>query len=83
MVRTTGFPVPRTQREIDRYCASPGQACSYKVGHTVWNRVRDHARHELGSRFDLKQFHQILLKGALPLTILEQEVNRWIASQRA
>ena len=83
MVRTTGFPVPRTQREIDRYCVAPGQACSYKVGHVMWERVRANARQALGDRFDLKQFHQILLKGALPLTILEQEVGRWVASQRA
>ncbi|WP_114952488.1 DUF885 domain-containing protein [Sphingosinicella terrae] len=83
MVRTTGFPVPRTQREIDRYCASPGQACSYKVGHTVWVRLRGEAQAALGDRFDLRQFHQILLKGALPLTILEQEVDRWVAAQRA
>jgi uncharacterized protein (DUF885 family) len=83
MVRTTGFPVPRTQREIDRYCVSPGQACSYKVGHVMWERVRANARQALGDRFDLKQFHQILLKGALPLTILEQEVGRWVAAQRA
>ena len=83
MVRNTGFPVPRTQREIDRYCASPGQACSYKVGHTVWTRLRGEAQAALGGRFDLRQFHQILLKGALPLTILEQEVDRWVASQQA
>jgi uncharacterized protein (DUF885 family) len=83
MVRTTGFPVPRTQREIDRYCVAPGQACSYKVGHVMWERVRANARAALGDRFDLKQFHQILLKGALPLTILEAEVGRWVASQRA
>jgi uncharacterized protein (DUF885 family) len=83
MVRTTGFPVPRTQREIDRYCVAPGQACSYKVGHTVWTRVRANAQQALGSRFDLKAFHQILLKGALPLTILEQEVDRWVETRRA
>lgn len=83
MVGTTGFPRPRTQREIDRYCVAPGQACSYKVGHTVWIRLRSEAQAALGERFDLKQFHQILLKGALPLTILEQEVDRWTAAQRA
>lgn len=82
MVGTTGFPRPRTQREIDRYCVAPGQACSYKVGHTVWMRLRGEAQTALGNRFDLRQFHQILLKGALPLTILEQEVNNWVAAQR-
>jgi len=83
MVTTTGFPRPRTQREIDRYCVAPGQACSYKVGHTVWTRLRAEAEAALGPRFDLREFHQILLKGALPLTILEQEVDRWVASRRA
>jgi uncharacterized protein (DUF885 family) len=83
LVNTTGFPRPRTQREIDRYCASPGQACSYKVGHTVWNRARDAARTALGDRFDLKSFHDILDKGALPLTILEQEVAKWVESRGA
>ncbi|MBC7987296.1 MAG: DUF885 family protein [Sphingomonadaceae bacterium] len=83
MVGTTGFPEPRTQREIDRYCVAPGQACSYKIGHTVWTRLRSEAEAALGDRFDLRQFHQILLKGALPLTILEQEIDRWVAAQRA
>jgi uncharacterized protein (DUF885 family) len=83
MVQTIGFPRPRTQREIDRYCVSPGQACSYKVGHTMWVRVRDDAKAKLGPKFDLKQFHQVLLKGALPLTILEQEVAAWVRTQRA
>ena len=83
MVEQIGFPRPRSQREIDRYCVSPGQATSYKVGHTVWMRLRREAETALGERFDLRQFHQILLKGALPLTILEQEMNRWVATQRA
>lgn len=83
LVGATGFARPRTQREIDRYCVAPGQACSYKVGHATWDRLRTGARQALGARFDLRQFHEILKKGALPLTILEQEVNRWVASQRA
>lgn len=83
LVNTTGFPRPRSQREIDRYCVAPGQACSYKVGHIMWDRLRTSARQTLGARFDLRQFHEILKKGALPLTILEQEVNAWVATQRA
>jgi uncharacterized protein (DUF885 family) len=83
LVGTTGFPRPRSQREIDRYFVSPGQATSYKVGHTVWNRLRTQARTALGDRFDLKSFHDILDKGALPLTILEQEVGKWVESRRA
>ena len=83
MIETTGFPRPRTQREIDRYCVAPGQACSYKVGHTMWDRVRSDAKAKLGDRFDLRAFHQILLKGAMPLTILEREVQAWVATQTA
>lgn len=75
MVRSTGFAVPRTTREIERYCVWPGQACSYKVGHNKWVAVREKAKQIRGDRFDLKQFHQILLEGALPLTILERLVE--------
>ncbi|KKC25673.1 DUF885 domain-containing protein [Sphingomonas sp. SRS2] len=71
MVEATGFARPRTQREVDRYCVWPGQACSYKVGHMSWVKARDAAKKIQGAKFDLKQFHQILLEGALPLTILE------------
>jgi uncharacterized protein (DUF885 family) len=73
-LRTTGIARGRGQNEIDRYTAWPGQALSYKIGHTVWLRLRDEARAKLGSRFDLKEFHQILLLGSMPLTILERQV---------
>ena len=75
MVQATGFAVPRTQREIDRYCVWPGQACSYKVGHMSWVRARAKAKEIQGAKFDIKQFHEVLLDGALPLTILEQRVE--------
>lgn len=75
MVETTGFARPRTQREVERYCTQIGQACSYKVGHGVWARLRKEAEAKLGSRFDIKQFHEVLLDGAMPLTILEQRVR--------
>jgi uncharacterized protein (DUF885 family) len=75
LVGATGFPRERTQREIDRYVVWPGQACSYKIGHTQWVRLRDRARQQLGPRFDLKDFHTVLLQGAMPLTILERVVE--------
>ncbi len=75
MVQATGFAVPRTQREIDRYCVWPGQACSYKVGHMSWVRAREKAKTIQGAKFDIRQFHEVLLQGALPLTILEQLVE--------
>jgi uncharacterized protein (DUF885 family) len=75
LVGATGFPRERTQREIDRYVVWPGQACSYKVGHSTWVRLRERAKAQLGPRFDLKDFHAVLLQGAMPLTILERVVQ--------
>jgi uncharacterized protein (DUF885 family) len=75
MVATTGFARPRSQREVERYCVLIGQACSYKVGHTAWVRARDESKATLGDRFDIKQFHEILREGAMPLSILERRVR--------
>ena len=75
MVATTGFARPRTQREVERYCTQIGQACSYKVGHMAWIRARSEAQKTLGARFDIKQFHEILRDGAMPLAILEQRIR--------
>ncbi len=83
MVATTGFARGRVQREIERYCASPGQACSYKIGHNAWLRARDKARAALGDRFDLREFHEILREGAMPLTILERRIDERIRSKLA
>ncbi|MDB5429415.1 MAG: hypothetical protein JWP35_531 [Caulobacter sp.] len=84
MIGVTGYARGRTQREIDRYCVSPGQACSYKVGHTMWVKVRDNAKAKLGKAFDLKNFHDaVLLPGTMPLTVLEAQVDRWIQSHVA
>ncbi|MCR5872764.1 DUF885 family protein [Phenylobacterium sp. J426] len=75
MVAKTGFVRTRAQREIDRYAIWPGQACSYKIGHTEWVRLRDEAKARAGSRFDLKTFHDVLRRGAMPLVVLEQVVQ--------
>jgi uncharacterized protein (DUF885 family) len=75
MVGTTGFARPRVQREIERYCASIGQACSYKIGHITWMRARAKAQQILGPKFDIKQFHEVLKEGAMPLTILERRIE--------
>lgn len=76
MVATTGFARPRSQREVERYCTQIGQACSYKIGHIAWTRARDEAKAALGAKFDLKQFHEVLLDGAMPLTILEARIKK-------
>ncbi len=74
LVQTTGFAAPRSQREVERYCTQPGQACSYKVGHAAWIKARAQAQAALGPKFDLKQFHDILNEGAMPLSILERRI---------
>ena len=75
LVRTTGFAQPRSQREVERYCTQIGQACSYKVGHMAWTRLRAEAEKAKGKSFDLTQFHEVLKEGAMPLTILERRVR--------
>jgi uncharacterized protein (DUF885 family) len=83
MASTTGFPHGRVQREVERYCASIGQACSYKVGHLAWLRSREDARKILGDKFDIRQFHEVLKDGAMPLSILERRVQERAKAQLA
>jgi uncharacterized protein (DUF885 family) len=68
--------------EVDRYIANPGQALAYKVGAMTIQRLRDEARAALGTRFDIREFHnQVLGSGALPLAVLEDKIHRWIRLQ--
>lgn len=80
MVATTGFARPRSQREVERYCTMIGQACSYKMGHIAWTRAREKAQKTLGPKFDIKQFHEVLREGAMPLSILEKRINERTAT---
>ena len=75
LLSTTGIARGRSQNEIDRYTAWPGQACSYKIGHTVWARLRDAVKTKQGARFDPRSFHAVLLDGPMPLTILERVIT--------
>jgi uncharacterized protein (DUF885 family) len=79
MVETGGEPEGRITSEIERYCARPGQACSYKVGHTVWVNARERARKRLGAKFDIRKFHDKgLLTGPVPLTVLDRVLDGWM-----
>jgi uncharacterized protein (DUF885 family) len=70
--------------EVERYIAIPSQALAYKTGAMTIQRLRRKAEAELGSKFDIREFHaQVLMTGALPLAILEQKVDAWIAAKKA
>jgi uncharacterized protein (DUF885 family) len=81
---TNGSTREEVQSEVDRYCAWPGQACGYKVGHSEINRLRDKAKGALGTSFDFRRFNDALvLGGAVPLTLLERVVDRHIGELKA
>ena len=69
--------------EIERYMAMPGQALSYKIGQLKIRELRAKAEKELGDTFDIKKFHeQILETGCIPLELLENKINLWIAEAK-
>lgn len=81
MVDALGDQESAIATEVERYAVWPGQACSYKVGHSEWVRLREEARAALGSRFDIKGFHDTGLEaGGVPLTVLERVIKDWQAS---
>ena len=84
LIDQTGRAPGAAQSEIDRYVSTPGQACGYKVGHTEILRLREHARTELGDRFDLRDFDDAVVQtGGVPLTVLATAVDAYIGDKRA
>jgi uncharacterized protein (DUF885 family) len=82
MLANTGMPEGEVVAEIERYIVDPGVACAYKVGELKIVELRQGAVDQLGPNFDLKEFHNVILtNGAMPLDILEQQVDRWIESK--
>jgi uncharacterized protein (DUF885 family) len=70
--------------EIDRYISSPGQAVAYKIGELKFKELRAYAQKELGPAFDLRAFHdEVLRHGAVPLDLLEQSIKAWVAALKA
>lgn len=83
-VTTNGSTRQEVQGEVDRYCAWPGQACGYKVGHSEIVRLRSKAQAALGGRFDLRAFDDaVVMGGNVPLTQLEGVIDAHVAGRRA
>ncbi|MCW1986860.1 UNVERIFIED_ORG: uncharacterized protein (DUF885 family) [Sphingomonas sp. R1F5B] len=81
---TIGDPETMAITEVERYCVWPGQACSYMLGKLDWLRLRAKARAALGSKFDIRTFHDAgLLPGAMPLPVLDQCIDGYIAAAQA
>jgi uncharacterized protein (DUF885 family) len=80
----SSIPAAAVKSEVRRYLVNPGQATAYKVGMIRIQQLRKKAETELGSRFDIKGFHDTILGGgAMPMDLLERRVDRWIAERKA
>lgn len=84
MIANTGMTTGEVVTEIERYIVMPGQACAYKIGMMKILELREKAKTSLGDKFDLKQFHNVVLKnGAVPLSVLEELIDEYIESAKA
>jgi len=80
----SGIDEPSVQSETDRYMAWPAQALGYKIGQLKILELRERSKKELGSRFDVRGFHdEVLSGGAMPLDVLDKRVTGWIAARKA
>jgi uncharacterized protein (DUF885 family) len=84
MLEKTGKGEKDVTAEVERYIVDPSQACAYKVGMLKIQELRERAQRELGNKFNQREFHDAVLKnGALPLDILEEQINAYIQSKQA
>ena len=83
MTANTALSPHNIVAEVDRYIGWPGQALAYKTGELAISRIRRQAEKTLGSKFDLRSFHdRVLEAGSIPLPMLEQRINQWVNDQR-
>ncbi|WP_353412619.1 DUF885 family protein [Arenicella sp. 4NH20-0111] len=79
-VTNNGSNPEEVRGEVDRYCAWPGQACGYKVGHTTIVNLRTKAQEALEDKFDFRKFNDaVVLSGSVPMTVLEDNINKFIS----
>jgi uncharacterized protein (DUF885 family) len=84
MKENTALSEHNIEAEVDRYIANPGQALTYKIGQLKIRSLRTKAERSLGAKFDLRRFHDAVLEaGALPMSLLEAKIDRWIAAEMA
>lgn len=84
MKENTALSEHNIEAEVDRYITWPGQALAYKIGQLKFKELRARASAELGPKFDLRRFHDELLgAGALPLSLVEERIDRWIKEEKA
>jgi uncharacterized protein (DUF885 family) len=84
MAENTGMTVEAVTAEIDRHITEPGQGLAYTMGELEISALRKQAEERLGTKFDLRAFHEaVLMHGALPLPLLRREVTRWIERSAA
>jgi uncharacterized protein (DUF885 family) len=83
MEQNTALSMHNIQAEVDRYISWPGQALAYKIGELKIRELRQLAERELGDKFDVREFHDVVLSGgALPLTVLQENVTSYIADRK-
>ena len=83
MIANTGMPTSEVTTEIERYIVMPGQACAYKIGMLKILELREKAKTSLGDKFDLRKFHNVVLKnGSVPLELLEKIVDEYIRNAK-